>query len=407
MKKKHRVAVGISGGVDPSASSGQVYSGINLDKESKNKSRVAIGLSGGVDSSVAGALLLRAGYEVVGVHLQCFDPEVPYCTATEDKEYAIRVAARLKIPLKIYDFRAEYKKRVIDYMLSEYEANRTPNPDAMCNREIKFGILYEHVFEELGVDYVATGHYARLLKLSRSNRTNRSYRTNGTYRFKLMMARDESKDQSYFLALLSQEQLSKALFPLGDLLKSEVRQLAHEFKLPTADKPDSQGLCFVGEVRMTEFLREHLKLVKGEVVTKEGTVVGSHEGLPLYTIGQRQGFTLPKSLGEPMYVVGKDVTRNLLVIGERDQLLRDSFEVRLLGENMGDWGNKVMRVRIRHLGSLHQCTLGEGKGLGEMRVNLEKPIEAVAPGQLAVFYSAEGGGDVVVGAGEIVETGLR
>jgi tRNA-specific 2-thiouridylase len=348
------------------------------------KKRVVIGLSGGVDSSVAAALLIEQGYDVAGVYLECYNE--PGCRTDQDKADALKVALKLGIPFQVLDFRKEYKEKVVEYFYREYESGRTPNPDVMCNREVKFGIFYDWAMEQK-FDYVATGHYARI--------------TEG----KLQMAKDESKDQSYFLCQIPTDHLSHILFPLGNMLKTEVRAKAQELNLITASKPDSMGICFIGEVNVNELLRKRLGENPGEVVMDfEGRTlkVGSHRGLWFYTIGERKGFELDKlalkKMGmhpeqmAPLYVVGKNKEHNQLIVGERSQTMKSEFNINL--STPLEMTSEKLWVRIRNLGELHEvesCAEGVAK--------LRDEIFGVAEGQSCVFYDQN---KVLVGSGIIV-----
>lgn len=266
--------------------------------------KLVVGLSGGVDSSLSAALLKEQGHEVLGVHMQNWsDPRfLKGCSKyPEDRRDAVRVAKRLGIPFEVVDFEKEYRRIVIDYFYGEYQAGRTPNPDILCNREIKFGLLLDWALDR-GYDGVATGHYAQA-------RDGRLYR-----------GADPAKDQSYFLAQLSRRQLGHAVFPIGHLTKVEVRAEAAKRELPVADKPDSQGLCFVGEIDLAEFLKDRIPARSGAVVTTDGEVVGKHEGAAYYTIGQRRGIGVSKPV--PLYVTKTDVTRNTVTVGYDRDLYR-------------------------------------------------------------------------------------
>ncbi|OGC60061.1 tRNA 2-thiouridine(34) synthase MnmA [candidate division WWE3 bacterium RIFOXYB1_FULL_43_24] len=336
--------------------------------------KVAVGMSGGVDSSVAALLLKERGYEVTGVYMQCWDIEDDGCAADDDKAYALQTATALDTPFKILDFRDEYKERVIDYFYTEYEAGRTPNPDVMCNKEIKFGIFYEWAMKE-GFDFVATGHYAGVKS------------ENGE--FKLMKGADEGKDQSYFLYRLGQKQLKNTIFPLGELQKPEVRKLAKDKMLPSYKRPESMGICFIGEVDIKDFLKKRIEEKKGKVVTSTGEVVGDHDGAWFLTIGQRHGFRLNKYFGDPMYVIAKDAGSNTLTIGSYEEALRDTFEVSDLSwigrDPFTDADAIKCGVRIRHLGKLIPADVKKSQD-GRLAVNLSSKLFGVAPGQSAVFY---------------------
>lgn len=347
------------------------------------KNKVAVGMSGGVDSSLSSALLVDQGYEVTGVFLECW--RAPGCRVDEDRRDAMDVAMHLKIPFKTLDLKKEYKKKVVDYFYKEYKAGRTPNPDVMCNREIKFGMFYEWALEE-GFDAVATGHYVRIDE------------------WKLLRGVDKKKDQSYFLYQLRKEQLAHILFPLGKMKKSEVRDLAWEKGLITAEKPDSQGICFIGEVSTREFLKDlGMKEEKGKVMMRrEGAEyeVGEHVGAWFFTIGQRHGFEIktkhPDS--KPMYVVRKDVKTNTLTVGNREQLMKEELvaeDIHLIDDQSSILNDREIQVRIRHGGALVSARLQSIND--RLRVKLEKPIFGIAPGQAVVFYD----GDVVLGGGII------
>lgn len=353
-----------------------------MENISKNKKiKVAVGLSGGVDSSVSAALLVQKGYAVTGVFLNCWK-DSSGCSAEKDRVDALRVATKLKIPFLVLNFEKEYKESVLDYFFSEYKKGRTPNPDILCNKEIKFGLFLKKA-KEIGFDYVATGHYAKVEKTKKG--------------YSLLKGIDSTKDQSYFLYLLNQEQLKSVLFPVGDLTKKKVRKLAAKFKLPTAKKEESQGICFVGEVNTRKFLMEHIKIKKGDVINQEGKIIGTHEGLPFYTIGQRHGFTIDIYQGTPLYVISKNFKNNNLIVGNR----RDAFKKEFLVENLHWVGNEEKNrfscdVRIRHLGQIHPADI-EIKN-NQAAIRLKKPAFGIAEGQAAVFYKA----DHLIGGGTII-----
>ena len=267
------------------------------------KKVVFVGMSGGVDSSVSAALLQKQGYEVVGVFIRTWHPDFLPCNEEEERRDAMRVAVSLDIPFLTFDLEDVYKKEVADYMISEYKAGRTPNPDVMCNKEVKFGAFLKKAIS-MGADYVATGHYAQK-KLTADS-------------FQLIAGLDSSKDQVYFLWTLKQEQLSKILFPVGHLNKTEVRKLAKKFKLPVAEKKDSQGICFLGAVDLKEFLKHYIKEKKGKVVDENGDEIGYRNGVVFYTLGERHGFTITQKSpnDKPYYVVGKDTKRNTITVSQ-------------------------------------------------------------------------------------------
>ncbi|HKZ34713.1 MAG TPA: tRNA 2-thiouridine(34) synthase MnmA [Patescibacteria group bacterium] len=349
------------------------------------KEKIIVAMSGGVDSSVAAALLTKKGYDVTGCFLQCWK-ETPQCHPDRDRADALRVAKTLGIPFLSFNFEKEYQKKVIDSFFQEYKIGRTPNPDVVCNKEIKFGLLLEKA-KSLGFSKVATGHYAGV-----------HHTSDGV--FHLRKGVDKKKDQSYFLYRLTQTQLQHILFPVGHLTKSKVRRLAQKFQLPVAAKEESMGICFVGEVDIREFLKERIPSTPGEVVTLENKVIGSHEGLPFYTIGQRRGFRVATYVGYPLYVVAKDVKRNRLIVGRGEKSKTDFFPIsdpHWIEENakvqVND-GGVSCEVRIRHLGMLYKGTVKKQKGK-RYTVTLKEKAFGVAPGQSAVFYMKErvlGGG---------------
>ncbi len=351
------------------------------------KKTVVVGLSGGVDSSLTAALLKKQGYFVIGVFMKNWSDDFgDYgCTWAEDAEDARKVAQTLDIPFYVWNFEKEYYAKVVEYFLKEYEAGRTPNPDILCNSEIKFKVFLEKAMG-LGADFVATGHYARVRKKE------------GAYQ--LLKGIDPSKDQSYFLYRLTQEQLGKVLFPIGEYHKSEVRELAKKFKLPTYAKKDSQGICFIGKINVTEFLKEHIKAAAGEIVTATGQVVGKHYGLPYYTIGQREGIGIGGQ--GPYYVVAKQFDSNkLLVTNNKNDpgLWKREFTV-------GDisWTGNIpqmpskLGVTIRYHHPDCQALINSSEN-GILNIRFDQPQRAITPGQSAVIYD----GDVCLGGGVIEE----
>lgn len=361
------------------------------EKIGKGK-KVAVALSGGVDSAVSAALLKDQGFEVTCVHMVCWEESGPGCASNESRVDAAKVAGHLGLPILAWDFTKEYKERVINYFYSEYELGRTPNPDVMCNKEIKFGLFFEKAFKELNVDFIATGHYARILSF---------HLPGGKLGYKLLKGTDPSKDQSYFLYLLTQHHLSKTLFPVGDYTKVQVREIAKKRNLPVWNKPDSQGICFVGEVNVRKFLEERIKPEKGEILDFSGKVIGEHEGAWFYTIGQRHGlgnFSSAKGSDRaPLYVISKSVVGNTITVGPKDCAMSNKFEI-----SDSHWISQTvvkpgLEARLRHLGELYPVeeVIPFGKNL---RVKLSKKAFGVAPGQSAVFYCKEevlGGGVIV------------
>lgn len=353
----------------------------------KNKQKIFVGLSGGVDSSVTAALLVQAGYEVTGVFMQNWSADFAgCCNLAQDTADARSVANQLGIPFYVWNFEAEYKSKVLDYFFAEYEAGRTPNPDVMCNREIKFKLFLERALK-LGADFVATGHYAQVME------------TNGI--FQLKKGIDPGKDQSYFLCRLGQYELSHALFPLGGLMKSEVRQLARKFHLPNAAKKDSQGICFVGQIDIQEFLQTRIQPSPGDIVNRSGEILGKHRGLAFYTIGQREG--LGNLSGGPYYVVDKNLTDNQLIISSDpfDSLLwRDACLINDLSWVHGEPDlNDDLDVVIRY----HHEPVASRLKLqsdGSLLVTFHTKQRAVTPGQLAAIFK----GDELLGAGVITSS---
>lgn len=344
-------------------------------------------MSGGVDSSVAAAILKRQGYDVHGVYMKEWNPPDVACTSGDDRAMAARVAAHLNIPFAVWDFRAEYKKSVADYMLREYKTGRTPNPDVMCNREIKFGIFLKQALRD-GADFIATGHYIR----SRAKSQGSNPKT------QLLIAKDRNKDQSYFLWTLSQKELKHCLFPVGDYEKPAVRKMAHEFGLPSWDKKDSQGVCFVGKLDFGAFLRKYLPRKKGKIMTTSGKVVGEHDGVWFYTLGQRHGIGVGG--GTPYFVAAKDMKKNILVVGEGSSD-KELFQKELTASGVHWIGGMAprppfkVRARIRYRQPLESATLCAGKKKGTVRVVFMRAQRAVTPGQSVVFYKGQemlGGG---------------
>jgi len=349
---------------------------------------VIVALSGGVDSAVAALLLRQAGHTVQGLFMVNWeDDEDSYCTAAQDYQDARRVAALLDIPLHRANFAAEYRERVFAHFLREYTAGRTPNPDVLCNREIKFGVCLDYMLR-LGARWIATGHYARV-------------RRDGS-RASLLKAQDGGKDQSYFLHSVSQAALAKTLFPLGELHKDEVRRRAHAAGLPVFDKRDSTGICFIGERPFAEFLGRYVAASPGPIESDSGRVVGEHRGLAFYTLGQRAGLKVGGRAGAaaaPWYVAAKDPRRNaLIVVQDPDHplLLSSEFpagEVHWLdGEPPGIEFDCSVKTRYRQRDL--SCTVSV-RDRGCVHVRLAQPARAVTPGQYAVFYAGErclGGG---------------
>jgi tRNA-specific 2-thiouridylase len=343
--------------------------------------KIYVGMSGGVDSSVTAALLKKQGHEVVGVYMKNWTQDLPgmKCPWADDLADAKRVAVQLGIDFKVFDFQKEYKQKVVDYMIGEYKAGRTPNPDIMCNQEIKFKLFLQTALED-GAEMIATGHYARV--------------KDG----KLLAARDGAKDQTYFLYRVDEEALRKTLFPVGEYTKPEIRKLAASFGLITAGKKDSQGICFVGEVGIKEFLSQYVKGKAGDIIDKKtGKVIGQHEGAIFYTIGQRHGLGVGGGL--PYYVVGKDMKKNLVYVTtdlNDESLWKDQIKIdQLHWINDAPKAGKEYKARMRYRAGVVKCKVNI-RG-SKATVDLSEPERAIAVGQSVVVYE----GDRVVGGGII------
>lgn len=361
----------------------------------KSKGKVFVGMSGGVDSSVSAALLQKEGYEVVGVFMKVWQPDFLPCTWQADRLDAIRVAAHLGIPLLTWDLEKEYKEGVFDYMIREYKAGRTPNPDVMCNKEVKFGAFFRRAMAE-GADFVATGHYARVVKSLKVHKVE-----SREVVYELHEGVDPAKDQSYFLWTLGQDQLSRTFFPVGGFKKPEVRALAKKFKLPVADKKDSQGLCFVGRLDMKDFLAHFIETREGDVLGEDGSVLGVHRGAMFYTLGERHGFTITaKSTSDkPYFVVAKDIKENTITVAHtaRAVLEESSGTEIILSDTKLSSGKSLMLgdtydIRIRYHGERIKAEVISVSGTVVLRVSQSL---LAAAGQSAVLYSGRmcaGGG---------------
>lgn len=387
--------------------------------------RVVVGLSGGVDSSVAAWLLKEQGYEVIGMFMKNWhDDSVTIsdeCPWLDDSNDAMIVAQHLGIPFQAIDLSKEYKERIVDYMFAEYQAGRTPNPDVLCNREIKFDIFLNTALK-LGADFVATGHYARKGETI----------INGKPVYRLLAGKDPNKDQSYFLCQLTQQQLAKALFPVGELLKPDVRAIAKKAGLATAEKKDSQGLCFVGKVHLPDFLQQRLEPKKGKVINvppdaaifqrplaevdlksisrpydlqpQHGRVIGEHTGAHFYTIGQRRGLSLG-GFEEPLFVIGTDTATNVIYTGMGEQHPGLYRQALFIPASDTHWIREDLRLelgqskkylaRIRYRQPLEVCTLHQ-RDVG-LYIVFDRPQRGITPGQFTAWYEA----DELVGSGVI------
>ncbi len=386
---------------------------------------VVVGLSGGVDSSVAAHLLIEQGYKVIGLFMKNWHDETVVinneCPWIDDSNDALAIAEQLNIPFQTLDLSAEYKERIVDYMFAEYQAGRTPNPDVLCNREIKFDVFLEAALK-LGADYVATGHYCR----------KSSEQIKGEEIHKLLAGKDDNKDQSYFLCQLNQFQLSKALFPIGELQKSEVREIAREQNLITANKKDSQGLCFVGKIKLPDFLQQQLQPKKGRIVEipedfspyhdyekkidirelaapfeytqTDGIDKGEHQGAHYFTVGQRKGLGVGGT-PLPLFVIGTDVKENIVYVGQGDHhpgLYRKALkviqeEIHWIREDLTLTPGKELHceVRIRYRQDLEKATLFQTET--DLFIRFENPQRGITSGQFAAWYL----NDELLGSGVI------
>ena len=359
--------------------------------------KVVVGMSGGVDSSVSAYLLKQQGYQVEGLFMKNWeeDDNDEYCAAADDLKDAQSVSDKLGITLHTINFAAEYWDNVFEYFLAEYKAGRTPNPDIMCNKEIKFKAFLEFAAEELSADYIATGHYVQ--------------RSNETGNWRMLRGLDDNKDQSYFLYTLGEQHIAQTLFPIGHLEKPRVREIALEQDLVTHDKKDSTGICFIGERKFKDFLAQYLPAQPGEIETAEGKMIGKHEGLMYHTLGQRKGLLIGgmKEYGEePWYVVDKDIERNVLIVGQGANHPR-LYSIGLLANQL-HWVDRKgpkqtikCSVKTRYRQQDIPCQITPNID-GSLLVEFDEPQKAVTPGQSAVFYQNK----ICVGGG-IIENYIR
>lgn len=343
---------------------------------------VFVGVSGGVDSSVSLALLKDRGYHVVGCFIKTWQPDFVTCTWRDERRDAMRVCAKVGVPFVMIDAEAQYKERVGEYFINEYKAGRTPNPDVMCNREIKFGVFLNYALAH-GADYVATGHYA----ISKDG--------------KLFAGKDASKDQSYFLWTLTKDQLERTLFPVGELEKSGVRKLAEKYDLPTATKKDSQGVCFLGPIDMKEFLANYISKKAGNVLNTAGEIIGTHDGALFFTLGERHGFTITKKgiADGAMYVVDRDLDNNTITVSENKNANPKNIDTKKIKIENINWisgiipdRDKKYSARIRYQQPLQACRVEDDF------VIFDESQTSVNSGQSIVVYD----GEVVLGGGIIV-----
>ncbi|MDB5161342.1 MAG: mnmA [Candidatus Saccharibacteria bacterium] len=362
---------------------------------------VYVGLSGGVDSSVSALLLLEQGYEVVGVYMKNWSKDLPGmpCPWKEDYQDAKRAAVQLGIDFKMYDFERQYHQKVVDYMLDGFKAGITPNPDIMCNQEIKFKLFLDTALED-GADMIATGHYARVGNSNQEIVNSKLISNSSLPIARLLQAKDDNKDQTYFLYRVTHDALSKTLFPLGNLTKPEVRALAKQKGLITADKKESMGICFVGKVGIKDFLSQYVDQQPGKIIDQNGVEIGEHDGAIFYTIGQRQG--LDVGGGMPYYVAGKDMKKNEVYV--TTDLQDDRLWSNHINLTSVHWINEPpnegqeLSVRTRHRAKLIPVKKLNKLSNNNWTAELSEDVRALTPGQSAVFYSADeclGGGIVV------------
>ncbi len=370
--------------------------------DNSQNTKVIVGMSGGVDSSVSALLLKEQGYQVEGLFMKNWDEDdgSDYCTAMQDLEDAQIVCDKLEIKLHTASFAAEYWDRVFEYFLSEYKAGRTPNPDILCNKEIKFKAFLDYAIT-LGADYIATGHYVRKKTVKNSDQKQ------GDDTSLLLKGLDGNKDQSYFLHLVAEDKIAQSLFPVGELEKPAVRKLALEHDLITHDKKDSTGICFIGERKFKDFLQQYLPAQPGDIITEDGLKIGKHQGLMYHTIGQRQGLGIGglQSHGEaPWYVAQKDLKDNKLIVvqGKNHPLLFANA----LTVNKIEWINKDhpelplrCTAKVRYRQPDQECELIQTES-GQIVVTFDQPQRAITPGQALVIYN----GDICLGGGTIEST---
>ena len=366
--------------------------------------KVLVALSGGVDSAVSAALLLEKGYDVTGGFIKNWsdskDPMSGVCSWRAERRDAIRVAAALDIPLLTFDFEKQYRKKIVDELYKGYKKGETPNPDVLCNEYIKFGLFYDKAME-LGYDMIATGHYTRLKTTNNKLQTSKSDNSeirNTKYEIRLLKGKDPAKDQSYFLYRVPGSVLRRTLMPVGAFQKSQIRELAKKFKLPVANKADSQGICFIGKVDFSKFLSSQIKNKKGDIITSDGRIIGTHQGLHNYTIGQRQRIAVADN--HPWFVAVKDTKKNQLIVVDREDhplLLTKDLVVDDLHWIAGKAPKMPLKVTIqaRYHGKLIPAKIFTGKTKKSIHIKLDKPLIAAAQGQSAVIYKGQeclGGG---------------
>lgn len=390
---------------DKRASTSDVGSTANSATKKTRGAKVYVGMSGGVDSAVSAYLLKQQGYDVTGVFIKVWQPDNTDCGWKDERRDAMRVAAVLDIPFLTLDFSTEYKREVVDYMIEEYRAGRTPNPDVMCNRYVKFGSFLQYALAN-GADYVATGHYAQITQVT----------NDPTQKFEMKEGADANKDQSYFLWTLTQEDLKHTLFPIGHLQKRDVRKIAEKAGLPVFDKKDSQGVCFIGHLDMKEFLKEYIDTKEGDVLNTAGDVIGKHDGAVLYTIGERHGFTFNTKTteNEPHFVVSKDIIANTITVAPKSAFeslsndatsslagksisadsdyVKDTVKIKNVSfsQNIENYIGKKIDARIRYRQERQSCVISK-----EYIITFDSPQKGMAEGQSVVLYN----GNTCLGGG--------
>lgn len=352
----------------------QILKNIRKTEQGISTKKVFVGVSGGVDSSVTATLLKKEGYDVRGVFIKIWHPDLIGCDWKEEMRDAMRVCAHIGIPFEMVDLADVYREKVIQYMIDSYKRGEVPNPDVMCNTYVKFGVFYDWAIKN-GADFVATGHYAQIKKPED--------------KAELHIGIDDKKDQSYFLWNIKRDCLEKMILPIGQYTKPEVREIAEKNNLPTANKPDSQGLCFIGDVDLKSFLKNKLNLDKGNVLDLKGNIIGHHDGAAIYTVGERHGFHVETkdTNQEPFYIISKDVLKNTLTVGKKEDLKTQNTKqvsvkyTNLLVDELPD----EFEVAFRYQGKKEKVKI-ENKNIEEIILNLENEIVQPASGQSAVFY---------------------